>query len=129
MSADEQRALAEYLSSSRRRRRFDPHFRLAQLIAQKTLESEAAAHRGLQEVERLRQDVEGPRPDLARVEHLRRDVEGLGNTSAQHERRLNAVEDILKELLAQANQQGNDTDSEGENSEEDSEEDSDASDA
>ena len=137
MSADEQRALAEYLStvlqptepSSRRRRRFDRQMDLKRLIAEETLESKAMARRGLRAVNRLTRDVEGPRPDLAKVERLTRDVEGLGNTSAQHERRLNAVEDILEELLAQANQQCNATDSEGENSEEDSEEDSDASDA
>ena len=108
LSADEQRSLAEYfytgVQSAQRLhfgndRRFDRHLQLSALITQKTLESEAMARRGLQA-----------------INSLRRDVEGLGNTSAQHERRLNALE----EQLAQANQQDNDTDSEEDSEGEDS---------
>ena len=114
LSADEQRSLAEYfytgVQSAQRLhfgndRRFDRHLQLSALITQKTLDSEAMARRGLQA-----------------INSLRRDVEGLGNTSAQHERRLNDNERRLNVLeeLARANQQDDDTDSEEDSEGEDS---------
>ena len=110
LSASDQRSMAEYfhygVHSAQVLHRgssilYDRQMEVLRLIGQEALESQAMARRSLQAVDSLTQDVEG-----------------LGVTSAQHERRLNAIE----EQLAQANQQGNDTDSEGEDSEdEDSE--------